>query len=227
MRITRQPTRILGAALLTAGLATCLTIAPAGAAVNLLKNPSFEKPVVSGAVNLPPGSAIGKCANGAPYPGSDFHCWRVGAGAAELIHDDYLIGGVAVKPKAGHQFVALVGSTSPTGGPVPGAVSQATNVASSTTPTLRFSYATMPTPGTTSAIHVVVNACTANGVACVTDVDVTLFTLSTGKPAKMGWKTFTAPIPVNADEGLVQVSISGTASPRATGIAAIDAFSLE
>ena len=227
---TRRTTHFLGAALLGAGLALALATAPAGALVNQLKDGSFEKPVVSGAVDVPAGGKIGTCANGAPYPGPDYHCWRVGSGIARIVHDDFLIGGVPVKPKAGAQFVALVGTAAdPAGGYVPGAMQQTTTVAASTTPTLKLAYATMPVTGTASGMHLVVKACTANGLACVTDVDVILGSVSTGKPNKMGWKTFIAPIPVNADEGVVQVSLSSVFDPNTSGTSgdpAVDAVSL-
>ena len=222
-------TRFATVALLAAGAIAALAAAPAGAAVNLLKNPSFETPVVAGAVDFPTGATLGPCANGAPYAGPDYHCWLVSGGIARVVHDDYLVGGVPVKPKAGHQFVSLVGMSSPAGGYLPGEVQQATKVASFTTPIVKFSYATMPTLGTGSGVHIVVKACLTNGSACVTDLDTVLFSISTGNPAKMGWKTFTAPVPVNADEGLVEVFVASAQNPNARiqGDPAIDAFALK
>jgi hypothetical protein len=226
--LTNRPTRFISVTLLTVGLSAALAIAPAGAAVNLLKNASFEQPVVSGAVDMPAGATLGPCANGAPYPGPDYHCWLVGSSIARLVHDDYLIGGTAVKPKAGAQFVALVATAGPAGY-LPGEVQQATKVQPNTTPMIKLSYATMPTPGASSAVHLVVKACTVNGAACVTDIDTFLFSTSTGNPAKMGWKSFTAPVPVNVDEGLVEVSVASAQDPHAPipGDPAIDAYSLK
>jgi hypothetical protein len=113
---------------------------------------------------------------------------------------------------------------------VPGEVQQATGVTPNTVPILKFSYATMPVTATaTSAVHLVAQACNANGLACVTRIDVVLSSTSTGNPANMGWQTFISRIPVNVDESLVKVSVAsspGTVAPT-TGDPAVDAFSLK
>jgi hypothetical protein len=231
MRTTRTLSELMITTVLAVGLLGGLAVAPASAGnPNLLKNGGFEQPKVSGAVDEPPGTTLGKCGNGAPYPGPDYHCWLVGSGDARLIHDDFLIGGVAVKPKAGKQFVALIGSMSPSGGYVPGEVQQATSATPNSVPILKFSYATMPTAAAaTSSVHVVAQACNNTGTACVTRVDAIVSSASTGNPAAMGWKTFISRVQLNVDESLVKVSVAsspGTVAPT-TGDPAVDAFSLK
>ena len=206
---------------------------PASALTNLLGNPGFQTPLVSGAVLETPGANLGACGKAAPYAGDDVHCWRVGGLGTYVVHNDFKIGAKAVKPAAGTQMVWLSGGTvlDPNGFPryFPGEVHQTVKVTPGTNHPLQLSYATMPfSPMGTSALHVRVYACTADANACVTATDTVLSSNSTGNPQNMGWKTFSTIIPVNVDMSLIVVDLSNNLPTIAmsSGDVAIDKFVL-
>jgi len=228
MKHTNLIRKTLTAAAATAGLLTASAI-PAFAGPQLLSNGGFEAPIVSGAVAFSTGSAVGTCANGAPYLGPDFNCWSV-RGMVTLIHNDYAINGVKVKPAAGAQFLELAGDTtsSATGGSihVAGGVVQTVKATPNTTPTLIVKYATMPFVGAASTIKLTVTTCTSAGLACVQVASASLPSVSTGNPAIMGWKTYRVLVPVNVDMGLVRVQVEKSAQQTSVGDPVVDAFSL-
>ncbi len=208
------------------------------AGANSVGNPSFEAPVVSGAVGFSGPATLGSCLVAPPTPLLT-QCWTVMAGTPTVVHDDYSLFGVSIVPAHQHQFLWLPAATPVAGASVGDArVDQVVNLKITHRDGYRkFSlrYATMPTTveGTQSLLHVRAVPCTQDMNVCLPQyaLDAVLPSTSTGTPAAMGWRSFKSKVFVNADMGVLQVTLervgSGDpASPQpAPGDPAVDAVS--
>jgi hypothetical protein len=210
---------------LIAAIATSALFAANAAAANQLGNGGFERPIVSGKAKEPTGSLLGHCLPLASGPG---HCWQVTSDRTALIHDDFITGGVAWAPEAGHQLLWL-SRPSPTGQFGGGAVHQDAAVPASTSFTLSGWYAADPSApaGTSSAFELDLKFCNSTGTACVGAINVVLLPISTGDPAAPGWTRFRiSNLATNADQTLARVDIKPMCcTGNAAGI--FDAISLK